>query len=184
MKNKTSHRYKNTTSAAPGRGQAEALQTKVAKYRLALNRDVQTEIPFARCTMNQGVAGWKLLAVAVAIGFVTLATPILAHHGTAGYDLAKTITLNGTVTGYDWNNPHIIVYMDAKDASGTVQHWSIELAAPLLMVRRGWSKNSMKVGDQIAAEVHPARNGAPIGISGTATMLLKFTINGTPLSHM
>ncbi len=134
--------------------------------------------------MNKGVAGWKLLAVAAAIGFVTLATPVLAHHGTAGYDMSKTVTLTGTVTAYDWNNPHIIVYMDAKDASGAVQHWSIELAAPLLMVRRGWSKNSMKVGDQIVAEVHPARNGAPIGISGTATMLLKFTINGTPLSHM
>jgi hypothetical protein len=134
--------------------------------------------------MNKGAVGWKLLGVTAAIAFAALAMPVLAHHGTAGYDMAKTITLTGTVSGYDWNNPHIIVYMDAKDPSGTVQHWSIELAAPLLMVRRGWSKNSMKVGDQIIAEVHPARNGAPIGISGTATMLLKFTINGTPLSHM
>ena len=134
--------------------------------------------------MNRDAKGLRLMAMAAAIGFVALATPVLAHHGTAGYEMSKTVTLTGTVTGYDWNNPHIIVYLDAKDANGTVQHWSIELAAPLLMVRRGWSKNSMKVGDQIVAEVHPARNGAPIGISGTATMLLKFTINGTPLPHM
>lgn len=134
--------------------------------------------------MNKCAGRTMRIAVAAVLGFVTLAAPVVAHHGTAGYDVSKTITLTGTVTEFDWSNPHIIVYMDAKDPDGTIQHWSIELAAPLLMTRRGWSKNSMKAGDQIVAEVHPARNGAPIGISGTATMLLKFTINGTPLSHL
>jgi hypothetical protein len=116
------------------------------------------------------------------IGFAAV-LPAFAHHGTAGYDMAKTVTLTGTVAKFDWTNPHITVLIDAKDDSGSVQRWSLELSAPLLMQRLGWSKDSMKVGDQIAAEAHPSKNGAPVGISGTATFLLKFVVNGTPLPH-
>jgi hypothetical protein len=135
--------------------------------------------------MARKLAAKKLFAAAaVALGLFTLAGPILAHHGTAGYDSGKTITLTGTVTKYDWSNPHVVVYMDAKDAEGNVQHWSVELAAPLLMARFGWSKNSIKTGDQLVAEIHPSKNGATIGIGATATMLLKWSVNGTPLPHL
>lgn len=121
-----------------------------------------------------------LLLSAVAVGLLA-ASAAFAHHGTAGYDMAKVVTLSGTVTKVDWTNPHIIVYVDAKDPAGSLQHWSLELSAPLLMQRFGWTKNSMKAGDQLVAETHPAKNGAPVGTSGTATFLLKFVVNGTPL---
>ena len=121
-----------------------------------------------------------LLLSAVAVGLLA-ASAAFAHHGTAGYDMAKVVTLSGTVTKVDWTNPHIIVYVDAKDPAGSLQHWSLELSAPLLMQRFGWTKNSMKTGDQLVAETHPAKNGAPVGTSGTATFLLKFVVNGTPL---
>jgi len=121
-----------------------------------------------------------LLLSAVAVGLLA-ASATFAHHGTAGYDMAKVVTLSGTVTKVDWTNPHIIVYVDAKDPAGSLQHWSLELSAPLLMQRFGWTKNSMKAGDQLVAETHPAKNGAPVGTSGTATFLLKFVVNGTPL---
>jgi uncharacterized protein DUF6152 len=128
----------------------------------------------------------KRLFLASAAAFLVLAaaSPSFAHHGTAGYDMSKTITLTGTVAKYEWSNPHIILYVDAKDDKGQLQRWSLELSAPLLMKRLGWSSTSMKPGDQIVAEAHPSRNGAPVGISGTATFLLKFVVNGTELPHL
>jgi Family of unknown function (DUF6152) len=123
-----------------------------------------------------------LLALAI-VASLLAASPAFAHHGTAGYDMAKIVTLTGTVAKVDWANPHIVVYLDAKDEKGNVQHWSLELSAPLIMSRLGWNKNSIKPGDQVVAEAHPSRNGAPVGISGSATFLLKFVVNGTPLPH-
>ena len=117
-----------------------------------------------------------------AVVLVLLILPnAFAHHGTAGYDMAKVVTLTGTVTRVDWTNPHIVIYMDAKSATGNMQHWSLELSAPLLMQRFGWTKSSIKAGDELVAETHPSKNGAPVGTSGTATFLLKFIVNGKPL---
>jgi Family of unknown function (DUF6152) len=117
--------------------------------------------------------------IAVGLGFISL--PAIAHHGVAGYDLTKTITLHGTVTRFDWSNPHCVIHMEAKSASGEVQNWTIELAAPSLLTRMGWNKNVMKAGDDITADLHPAQNGAPVGISGTITFQLKIVVNGQPL---
>jgi hypothetical protein len=124
----------------------------------------------------------KLLSVfVIAVGLLAVSMPAIAHHGVAGYDLTKTITLHGTVTKFDWSNPHIVIHMDAKNANGEVQNWTIELAAPTHMSRAGWTKNVMKTGDDIIAEVHPAQNGAPVGISGTVTFQLKIVVNGQTL---
>ena len=122
-----------------------------------------------------------LLTFAVAAALLA-AGPAFAHHGTAGYDMIKVVTVTGTVAKVEWSNPHCIVHIDAKDG-GDTQHWMLELSPPLLMSRFGWNKDSLKVGDQVAAETHPAKNGAPVGISGTATFLLKFVVNGTALPH-
>lgn len=121
---------------------------------------------------------------ALAVCFLAASLQVSAHHGVAGYDLGKTITLTGTVTRFDWENPHVVVYLDAKEEAAPVQHWSVEFAAPLLMRRLGWSGDSMKPGDRVVAEVHPSKNGAPVGISGSATMLLKFVVNGATLPYM
>jgi hypothetical protein len=123
------------------------------------------------------------LASTVAVLILAVAGPMFAHHGTAGYDMSRIVTINGTVVKYEWSNPHVILYMDGKDEKGELQHWSLEFAAPLLMKRLGWSGTSMKPGDQIVAEAHPSKNGAPVGICGTATFLLKFVVNGTELPH-
>ena len=120
----------------------------------------------------------QLRVFVFAVGLLAVSMPAIAHHGVAGYDLTKTITLHGTVTKFDWSNPHIVIHMDAKNANGEVQNWTIELAAPTHMSRAGWTKNVMKTGDDIIAEVHPAQNGAPVGISGTVTFQLKIMING------
>jgi Family of unknown function (DUF6152) len=124
----------------------------------------------------------KLLVVLAAIGsLVTFSGSVMAHHGVAGYDMTKTITLHGTVSKFDWSNPHVVVYVDAKNDSGEMQHWTIEFASPVHMARAGWSKNSMKTGDEIAIDTHPSRNGAPVGISSTITFILKTVVNGQAL---
>lgn len=124
------------------------------------------------------------LPLVVALLLLAAASPSFAHHGTAGYDMSKIVTLNGTVVKYEWSNPHVILYLDTKDDKGQPQHWSLEFGAPLLMKRLGWTGTSMKPGDQIVAEAHPSKNGAPVGISGTATFLLKFVVNGTELPRL
>jgi Family of unknown function (DUF6152) len=124
----------------------------------------------------------KLLVVLAAVGsLVAFSGSVMAHHGVAGYDMTKTITLHGTVSKFDWSNPHVVVYVDAKNDSGELQHWTIEFASPVHMVRAGWSKNSMKTGDDIAIDTHPSRNGAPVGISSTITFILKTVVNGQAL---
>jgi len=124
----------------------------------------------------------KMLVVLAAVGsLVMFSGTAMAHHGVAGYDMTKTITVHGTVSKFDWSNPHVVVYVDAKNDSGEMQHWTIEFASPVHMVRAGWSKGSMKTGDDITIDTHPSRNGAPVGISSTITFILKVVVNGQAL---
>jgi hypothetical protein len=113
--------------------------------------------------------------------FLLFCIPAFAHHGTATYDLSKTITLSGTVTSFDWSNPHCLIHLDAKDEAGNMQHWTLELTSPFTLERKGWVKSSLKPGDQIAADTHPARNGLPLGISATSGYIMKIQVNGKPL---
>jgi len=122
----------------------------------------------------------KLLVVTLAL-FWTYGVAF-AHHGTSRYDLDKTITLSGTVTGFDWGNPHCLVHMDVKGDKGEIQHWTLELASPFTMSHVGWNKDSLKLGDELVAETHPARNGVALGISATSRNVMKFVVNGKPLS--
>ena len=122
-----------------------------------------------------------LFACACAIVLGALALPVSAHHGVAGYDLDKVVTVKGTVSEFEWTNPHAVVRITAKNDKGETEEWTIELGAPGIMARSGWSKNSMKPGDEVIAETHPAKNGVPSGLSATSTILLKFIVNGQAL---
>jgi hypothetical protein len=121
------------------------------------------------------------MAFCFAAGLLLASIPISAHHGTSGYDMEKVITLNGTVTNFNWSNPHCLVRIDVKDSKGDVKDWVVELAAPTLMTRNGWTKDSLKPGDEVVAETHPAKNGATTGLSGASTSILKFVVNGHAL---
>jgi Family of unknown function (DUF6152) len=100
-------------------------------------------------------------AVAMLVGVAP--RPMLAHHGAAAYDMSKSITLDGTVTSLEWNNPHCLLHFDAKDEKGEVQHWTIELYNPLWMTRAGWTRNSLKSGDPINITFHGTKSGATNG---------------------
>jgi Family of unknown function (DUF6152) len=97
------------------------------------------------------VAGLGLLAPAAA----------LAHHSFAAeYDAKKPVTLKGTVTKVEWTNPHARFYIDVKDESGTVANWNLELASPNVLIRNGWSRHSLNVGDQVTVEGAQAKDGS------------------------
>ena len=68
----------------------------------------------------------------------------VAHHGNAAYDNKNTITIKGTVTEFEWTNPHVQIYLDVKDEKGGVVHWSVETYSPGKLVRAGWTKEVVK----------------------------------------
>ena len=94
---------------------------------------------------------------------VLISVPVLAHHGNASYDNDHPITIKGTVTEFAWSNPHVQIYLDVKDDKGKVVHWSVETLSPGKLVRAGWSKDSVKVADQVSITLIPAKSGAPVG---------------------
>ena len=96
----------------------------------------------------------------VAVGLLLVCVPLFAHHGTASYDTSKTVTVKGTVTDFQFMNPHVLVFLDAKDDKGNVQKWQGELTSPNHLARNGWTKNSLKLGDEITLGGYPAKNGA------------------------
>jgi len=94
---------------------------------------------------------------------VSVSAPVIAHHGAASFDTSKQVTLKGTVTEYIWANPHCFLKFDAKDDTGTVRNWAVEVSNPTDMSKRGWSRSSFKVGDQVAVSLQAVKTGAPIG---------------------
>lgn len=108
------------------------------------------------------------------IGFALLSTAsrAIAHHAFAAeFDADKPITVTGTVTKIEWQNPHTWFYLDVKDgATGDVSNWGMELASPNLLMRNGWTRSSMKIGDVVTVEGFHARNGANIGNARRITL--------------
>ena len=90
-------------------------------------------------------------------------SPLVAHHGGAAYDTDKKVTVKGTVTDWLWSNPHCILQFDTNDASGQAVHWVTETENPSSMIRSGWTRDSLKVGDEISVVVVPPKTGGRIG---------------------
>ena len=102
------------------------------------------------------------LAVLTA-GFCLLmsAAPALAHHSfLAEFDAKQPIRVTGTVTKVDWQNPHTWFYIDVKDDSGKIANWGMEMGSPNLLLRLGWARNSLKIGDVVTVEASRAKDGA------------------------
>jgi uncharacterized protein DUF6152 len=100
-------------------------------------------------------------SAALAVGLLATAVPALAHHSFAAeYDNAKPITLTGAVTKVEWMNPHARFYLDVKDTKGTVTNWEFELGSPNGLARRGWTRNSMKAGDEVVVDGYLAKDGS------------------------
>jgi diphthamide biosynthesis methyltransferase len=100
--------------------------------------------------------------LAAAAGLLTLVGPIFAHHGTAAYETTQETTVKGTVTDFEFINPHTLIFLDVKNEKGDVEHWQVDAQSPNQLTRDGWTKNSLKPGDQIAVTGFRAKNHSNI----------------------
>ena len=97
------------------------------------------------------------------LAFGTNPTSLFAHHGNAGFDTSKKVTLKGTVTQWTWSNPHCFIRLDAKDENGNIVHWLAEAENPAYLVSKGWTPRDLEVGEQITLVVTPNKNRTPLG---------------------
>jgi hypothetical protein len=104
------------------------------------------------------------MVLVLAASFLAAQGMLFAHHGNAAYDEKSPLTINGAVTDFLWVNPHVQVFVDVKNDQGEIVHWGCETVSPSKLFRSGWTRDSLKAGDQITITVYPAKSHAPVGL--------------------
>ncbi|MEP7307368.1 MAG: DUF6152 family protein [Acidobacteriota bacterium] len=127
--------------------------------------------------MKRTVTFQILFTMVVGVGLLLGSKPLIAHHGTANvYDMSKPVVMKGTLTKFEWTNPHNQIFFDVTDEKG-VTHWTAATEPPQVMLELGWTRKSLTIGEQVTVYVFVAKNGAPVG------NLQKIVLaNGTELS--
>jgi len=111
------------------------------------------------------------LALLLGVGWLAATVALPAHHNFASeFDASKPVTVTGAVTRLEWKNPHVWFYVDAKADAGEVSSWGMEMGSPNGLIRAGWTRHSMAVGDVVTVEGFRARNGATIANARTVTL--------------
>ena len=104
----------------------------------------------------------RLVVFALAVGLL-MSVPLVAHHGSAAFDIGKKVTLKGTVKEWAYLNPHCLLTLVVTGDDGRVVQWVAETQAPNVIFPIGYRKDSFKAGDQVTIIVEPVKNGHPIG---------------------
>lgn len=123
------------------------------------------------------IPGASFLFVAV----LMMCGPVLAHHGSGvSYILNKGVTMEGTVTEFRWQNPHVYVMYDVKDAQGKIVNWGAETHSPIVCEDEdGWTKSTLKPGDKITITVYPSKIDTPRGLLAKIVLDGKVIIDDT-----
>ncbi|HEX4278442.1 MAG TPA: DUF6152 family protein [Bryobacteraceae bacterium] len=108
-------------------------------------------------------------------GVLAAASPLLAHHSFTMFDMSKRITLVGSVTSFEWTNPHSYIEIDVPDDQagttlGGIKHWSIEMGSPSILMQSGWKFSSLRKGDKTTLIINPLKNGKAGGFLMVATL--------------
>jgi hypothetical protein len=111
------------------------------------------------------------IGVFAAVAALLATGPTMAHHSFAAeYDANKPVTLKGTVTKVEWTNPHARFYVDVKDERGQVTNWNLELASPNVLIRNGWTRKSLNVGDEVTVQGSAAKDGSKMANARAVTL--------------
>ena len=113
--------------------------------------------------------------VVIAVSLLLVQGPMFAHHSDAAYDMTREITLKGTVTVFQYANPHAQILFEVTDEQGNVSKWNAICSTPNRLRRLGWSQDSLKPGDQITISGHSAKDGSNIMVAR------KVVVNGKEL---
>lgn len=92
--------------------------------------------------------------------FLGMSHSALAHHGRASYDPTKVFTIMGTVSSFQFSNPHAQLFLEVRNGKGKIEKWVGEGTSPNMLVREGWDRKTIKPGDMVTATGHPARDGS------------------------
>ena len=109
-------------------------------------------------------------ALIVALLALCMVCPAWAHHSFTMFDMTKRITVSGTVTSFEWTNPHAYIEIDTLDEAGAVKHWSVELGSPSILQQAGWKFSSLKKGDKTTLIINPLKTGQAGGFLFQATL--------------
>ena len=114
----------------------------------------------------------KCAVVVAGIALLVSVIGVSAHHSfSAEFDASKPFKMTGTVTKVEWMNPHTFFYIDVPDEkTGKVTNWAMEMGSPNGLMRAGWTRNTMKVGDVVAVEGSLARSGRALGNARTVIL--------------
>lgn len=113
----------------------------------------------------------KHTLLAVSLSLALAGTPVLAHHSFAAeYDAKKPIKVKGIITKVDWMNPHVYFYIDVEDDKGNITNWAFEMGPPNGLQRAGWTRNTMKVGDEVVVDGSMAKDGSHTANARSVTM--------------
>ena len=125
------------------------------------------------------------LAVSLCLLFLlsAMGLPVLAHHGGSEYDTKNLKTLAGTVTEFNWSNPHCQILVDVKGEDGKIVNWSVETLAPAVLKRAGWSPQTLHAGDQVTLIIAPSKHGTPVGMIRKLQLASGKTLTGGDLGE-
>ena len=112
----------------------------------------------------------QLVALAAVLGAVLFdAPPSLAHHSNVAFEVTKVVTITGVVKTFQWRNPHTWVLLTVDDGKGGNVEWAVEGRAPGVLLRAGWTKNSLQPGEMITVDMSPAKDGSKTGLVARVT---------------
>ena len=104
----------------------------------------------------------RLILFGFAMGLILVSRPVLAHHGSANFQMDQVSTIKGTVVDYELINPHVQIFLKVEQEGGKAVDWNVEGVSLNMMVRAGFKRDSLKAGATVSVTGHPGKNGKPV----------------------